>query len=296
MSNHLKNCGNCAHSARRFLPERGETALMCSGFDDRQDFVVQEQMGWNCRDWYPREPTVCRTAIIGAMESEVSEIRRAMTNVYEVVSANRVYTFGEFAGKSILLVVTREGKVAAAQAVTTAIVKHGAETVIFVGVAGGIDVQLRQGDVVVGIGHVQYDVDVSAFGRAKYELPSIGKVLIEADAELVSLAETSAARFVSDTGDKLYTGVIATGDKFVSDSKIKAELQNGIANLLCVDMESASAAQVCFEHGVKFVALRVISDNADESASLDFESFVEKRASIELYEIVRGMLEQEDTK
>lgn len=41
-------------------------------------------------------------------------------------------------------------------------------------------------------------------------------------------------------------------------------------------MVSAGIARVCEANGVPYVILRVPSDNADESASVDFAAFVQK--------------------
>jgi adenosylhomocysteine nucleosidase len=44
-------------------------------------------------------------------------------------------------------------------------------------------------------------------------------------------------------------------------------------------MEGAAVAQVCHDYGVPFAAVRTISDRADDSAHVDFPSFVDQVAS-----------------
>jgi adenosylhomocysteine nucleosidase len=41
-------------------------------------------------------------------------------------------------------------------------------------------------------------------------------------------------------------------------------------------MEGGSIAQVCYVNKIKFAAVRAISDNANEEASVDFRVFLEK--------------------
>ena len=44
-------------------------------------------------------------------------------------------------------------------------------------------------------------------------------------------------------------------------------------------MEGAAVAQVCFDYGVPFAAIRTISDRADDQAHVDFTKFVQEIAS-----------------
>ena len=44
-------------------------------------------------------------------------------------------------------------------------------------------------------------------------------------------------------------------------------------------MEGAAVAQVCFDFGVPFAALRTISDRADDAAHADFSRFIRAVAS-----------------
>jgi adenosylhomocysteine nucleosidase len=77
---------------------------------------------------------------------------------------------------------------------------------------------------------------------------------------------------------KVYTGTIASGDKFIANPAETARLSELIDNLRCVEMESAAAAQVCFENDVPILVVRVVSDKADHSAIIDFNKFVDEIA------------------
>ena len=48
---------------------------------------------------------------------------------------------------------------------------------------------------------------------------------------------------------------------------------------LAVEMEGAAVAQVCFDYGLPFAAVRTISDRADDAAHVDFPRFVRDVAS-----------------
>jgi adenosylhomocysteine nucleosidase len=57
---------------------------------------------------------------------------------------------------------------------------------------------------------------------------------------------------------------------------------------LAVEMEGAAIAQVCHEHNVPYTVIRTISDKADHSAAVDFQSFVTSIAS----QYAAGILEE----
>ncbi|MGH8859236.1 MAG: 5'-methylthioadenosine/adenosylhomocysteine nucleosidase, partial [Polaromonas sp.] len=71
-------------------------------------------------------------------------------------------------------------------------------------------------------------------------------------------------------------------------------LRNSLAGagheVLAVEMEGAAVAQVCLDYGVPFAAVRTISDRADDSAHVDFPSFVEQVASRYAQVIIKNFL------
>ena len=61
---------------------------------------------------------------------------------------------------------------------------------------------------------------------------------------------------------------------------LQADLQAPGTAALAVEMEGAAVAQVCFDYGVPFAAVRTISDRADDQAHVDFPQFVQEVASV----------------
>ena len=72
----------------------------------------------------------------------------------------------------------------------------------------------------------------------------------------------------------IYSGLIATGDEFVSEQILVSRLKEDFKELLCVEMEGAAVAQVAIQERIPWQILRVISDNANESSQQDFEQFL----------------------
>jgi adenosylhomocysteine/aminodeoxyfutalosine nucleosidase len=68
-------------------------------------------------------------------------------------------------------------------------------------------------------------------------------------------------------------GRLVSGDSFIA-STAKRNWLRETYQADAVDMVSAGIAHVCEANGVPYIILRVLSDNADESASADFAAFV----------------------
>jgi len=120
----------------------------------------------------------------------------------------------------------------------------------------------------------QFDLDITVFGHPHGYVPE-GQVYIEADKRLRELAKE-----IADRKDiKLFEGIIATGDQFVSSDDTK-EFIYDIFKADAVEMEGASVAVVCDSLDVPFFILRAISDTANSDAGVDFDKFLEESAKV----------------
>lgn len=234
--------------------------------------------------------------IIGAMQEEIKLLSEKMKIKETKIIGMREFYIGELFNKDVVLVFSRCGKVAAASTVTTLIEIFGVNLVLFTGVAGGADKTLNIGDIVIADKLVQHDMDASAIpGFKKFEIPLLGIDTFETQEKMITLAKSSASHYISKSMENdvskndleefniktpnIVVGTIASGDIFVADSQIVQNLCNEIPNLKCIEMEGAAVAQVCYEHNVDYIVFRVISDKADEEASINFPKFIEKTAS-----------------
>lgn len=236
-----------------------------------------------------------RIGVVGAMSEEVERLRLDLAAASERSIGMRTYASGRLYGSDAVVVFSRFGKVAAAATAVTLIQLFGADMIVFTGVAGGAAPDLRIGDIVVADRLVQHDLDLRPLGLERFTVPLLDKDFFPVDASLVALARQSASEYVrldlereipADVRARfgierpaVRVGTIASGDQFMADPQRIADLREAIPGLLCVEMEGAAVAQVCFELGVPCLVLRVISDLADESAGVDFAQFVESVAS-----------------
>ena len=213
-----------------------------------------------------------KLAIMGAMEEEIEPLLAHFDNVNFVEFANNKYYEVNYKGLDIVVAYSKIGKVFASLTATTMIEKFACDTLLFSGVAGGINPELKIGDLIIADKLCQHDLDITAFGHPNGFVPG-GKVFVETTK---SLRET-AKKVASENNLKVIEGTIATGDQFVHSNERKDFIQSTF-NADALEMEGASVAVVCDALNVPFFILRAISDTADMDAGFDFDEFLKSSA------------------
>lgn len=228
-------------------------------------------------------------AVLAAMEQESRLIEAYLENPEEQTSFGRRFVSGMLAGQPIVNAVSGFGKAAAAATVAAVLERYAPSHVVFAGVAGGVGDGVDIGDIVVATGLVQHDFDASPIFE-RFVIPSIGVAEIPTDAALTRALASAATRYLdgqyaTDVEDvelaavdprrtQIHTGLVASGDRFVSNAAEASSLVAELPGVLAVEMEGAAVAQVCAEAGVPVAVFRSISDRADESAEVDFLTFI----------------------
>jgi adenosylhomocysteine nucleosidase len=220
------------------------------------------------------------------MEPEVRGLVEAMTVETTGRSAGFDFWQGSLEGIDCVIARCGMGKVSAAAGLQRLIDQFAITQLIVCGLAGGLQRNLGVGDVVVGERFVQYDLDASPI-YPRFEVPGLGRDAFVADSDLVKQAIAAAGRIAGSP--TVYQGLIVTGDQFVKDDR-RQELLSDFPDALCVEMEGAAIAQVCYLNALPFVIIRVISDRADGSAPTDFKRFVTEVAPTYTVGIVLELL------
>lgn len=208
-------------------------------------------------------------AIIGAMAQEVEILLSAMHDVQQTRIGGSTLYQGILSGKRVALVQSGVGKVAAAMATTALLLKAQPSVVINTGSAGGIDPQLNVGDVVISTQTAYHDVDVTAFGYTKGQLPAT-PARFDSDENLLALAE----RVLGEQGQSAVRGLICSGDMFCNGEKQIAQIKADFPDAIAVEMEATAIAQVCHAFDTPFIVIRAISDVADKQSHLSFDEFL----------------------
>lgn len=240
-------------------------------------------VGW-CSAEKVKEPV---TGVLGAFDLELNVLRKEVVDQKTETIMGLKFVTGTLKGRKIVFAETGVGKVHAAIATTILIDHFAPSEVIFTGVAGGINPELSGGDIVIGEKTAQHDLIILKPDSADpYKVPNpvTGKPypdFYNADAILLGLARQAAKEVQFDkigSGDnartpKVITGVIVSGDMFLSESKKKNQLRRDY-KADAIEMEGAVVAQICYQQDIRCVVIRSVSDGADENADNDFEKYV----------------------
>jgi adenosylhomocysteine nucleosidase len=228
-----------------------------------------------------------RTAIVSAMQQELSAVLALLPDEQKQRAAGRDFWVGHLHGQEVVAVLSRIGKVAAATTATVLIERFRVDRIVFTGVAGGLQRGVQRGDVVVADSFLQHDLDASPL-FPRYEVPLYGTSTFPTDPVLTSLLADAVRRALP--GNHMHRGLVASGDRFVSSSGESRALQLALPDALAVEMEGAAFAQVCHDYGMPFAAVRTVSDRADDEAHGDFLRFIEDVASRHSAAIVQAFL------
>jgi adenosylhomocysteine nucleosidase len=242
--------------------------------------------------------TTPRTAVISAFVPEWTALQAMLQDRREHLVNGTTFATGTIAGKPVVLFLSGISMVNAAMTTQTALDRFTIERIVFSGIAGGVDPDLKIGDVVVAEAWSQYLEAV--FAREKdgtYVLPSFADRPLEnfgmifpqpveiardhqepekrmwfpVDAQLLAIARTvSATPLKACTAEKkclthepkiVVGGHGVSGQAFV-DNKAFREYARRTFHAEVLDMESAAVAHVAYANKTPFIAFRSLSDLA----------------------------------
>lgn len=209
------------------------------------------------------------------MEEELAELKKYLKIEKEYNIFDLKFYEGIINEVECVLVESGVGKVNAARTTQILIDNIKVDYIFNIGVAGGVDESLCVGDIVLGEKLVQHDFDITAFNHEKGYIPSVG-VYINTDTYLLTLAD-SVLKSMEDVSFK--RGIIASGDIFCTEVKMSQKI-NTKFNALCVEMEGASIAQVCYLSHIPFLIIRSISDVPNNDNVVTYEEFLESSCKV----------------
>jgi adenosylhomocysteine nucleosidase len=181
-------------------------------------------------------PIAADVGLVAAMSIEVGFLLDRLKNVRHYSGAGHKVIEGEHAGKVIALIVGGMGRTAARRATQLLLDGHRPRWIVSTGFAGALDPALKRNDAVMP--GIIVDLDGGEF---------------HVD---VTVPEPPAPR-----GPRLLTGRLLTVDAIVRTAAEKAELRQQFEADV-VDMETSAVAAVCLERAVRFLAIRIVSDEA----------------------------------
>ena len=216
-----------------------------------------------------------KTGIIGAMEEEVASLKGYLMDPKTISVAGMEFWEGKLEGEDVVIVQCGMGKVNAGICAHTLINNFGCTRIINTGVAGSLDNQIDIGDIVVSVDAVQHDFTVEAIGFAKGEIPYTGIYAFPADETMREEAVEAVRAAAPDI--QVFEGRICSGDQFVASKEQKETILSDFGGMCC-EMEGGAIAQVCYLNNTPFVIIRAISDKADNSEEVSYETFKDEAA------------------
>jgi len=211
-----------------------------------------------------------RIGLAYAMTGEIESIL-AGTNVklLETVCGVPFYEIEE----GIIAYAGGVGKVNAAMSTQLFIDRYQPDFIVNAGVAGSfLDVSI--GTVVLADCFVQHDVDTSPMGDPVGMVSTVNKLEFPTDDvdRLTAILKELAVEHLR--------GKVATGEVFMVKGRRTDWVAETFSPTLC-EMEGGAIAQVCLRNGVKFTALKSVSDRlCHENNAEEFFNFGEAMAKL----------------
>lgn len=193
-----------------------------------------------------------RIGLVTAMPIELDYLLKHITITEERKLNRNTFYVGNYGEFELVLVTSGVGK-SNAVAYTQMLIDYYKPDCLFnLGIAGGLKNGIKPMDIIVGSHYSHHDVNITQMKelfpyREKFET---NQLLVD---------------FVSKSMSNSIVGGIVSGEQFIGNDQQKQEIIKAFG-AVAVDMESSAIAHVSFINNVPFVAIRGISDLADDSA------------------------------
>lgn len=224
-----------------------------------------------------------KIGIISAMPEESAPFFESMKT--ESVTKKGVWEVreGTLSGKAVAVLFCGVCRANSAAAVQMLIDCFGVDAVIMSGTSGAMAPEPRIGDVVIVTEACCHDIPS---GTLSMFFPYINDEVFRPDSYLLECAKEANKK---GSPRKLFWGRAVSGEFFVAEDGRKGI--NERFSPVCVDMETAGVAQICYLNNVPFLAVRAISDTESESGISTFEQNLVK-ASQSAFEVTKAIIEE----
>ncbi|MDR0316340.1 MAG: 5'-methylthioadenosine/S-adenosylhomocysteine nucleosidase [Treponema sp.] len=230
--------------------------------------------------------------IIGAMEDEVSLLRKSLETAELLKIGEFEFHSGKLEGKPVVLLRCGIGKVNAAVGCALLIHTFKPDFVVNTGSAGGIDPALHFGDAIISTGLVYHDVDVTAFNYAPGQLPGQPQIFPIEESLIIraeqAVDELKQEKLLPESFNHC-RGLIGSADTFMHKPEHIAAVRRLFPDITAVEMEGAAIAQCCRLFSVPALVIRALSDIAGTESPMKFDEFL-PLASRHSAEIVRRII------
>ncbi len=211
-----------------------------------------------------------KLAILTAMAAETLPILNKIGRVTseQTIASVKIYQI-ETERHTVFLATCGVGEIRAAMAVQLLVDLFRVEAVLNFGFVGALNPNLEIGELVLAEKVCHYQFDTTAIDATK-----IGQYENKPD-EFFYLNKTLLHHVQAAVKFQLKTVTVASGDKFVATAADKAFLKSTFHADIC-EMELGGIAIACERNCVPLISVKVVSDKADEQATVSFADVVAK--------------------
>ena len=229
--------------------------------------------------------------IICALPEEIEHLHAGLNAGGDETVGGYRFARGRLDGVPVVLVESGIGKVASALAASLLCDHFRCRSLLFSGVAGGLDPALGVGDVVIGERVIQHDYGALQDGGLRSYRPGtvpigepVAPLAFETDPALLDRVRGALAALTlpelpaAATGEtarqpRIHFGTIVSGDQFINSEAVRRRLFADFAGR-AVEMEGGAIAQVTERFGCPLLVVRSLSDLAGGHSHLDFGEFL----------------------
>lgn len=232
--------------------------------------------------------------LIAAIPQELQHLRQELAHDRVSEVGGFRFDHGTLDGRDVVVAEAGIGKVNTAVVATLLATRFEAGILVFSGVAGGLDPELKIGDLVIADHELQHDsgtienerIRTYQAGHIPFFNPTdrlgwdIEPGLLDrvrarlADLRLPPLSEEAGG---AGRAPVIAIGPILTGDQFLNCEATRERLHQEFQGR-AVAMEGAAMAQVAGRMGIPWLEIRALSDLAGQHSRIDFKSFVDQVA------------------
>ena len=195
-------------------------------------------------------------AILVAVNQELNPILRRADANQIVRQAHLDFCEGTFAGQPVALLALGVGKECARIAAEITIRCYRPDLIISAGFGGALQNSVKHGDLVIGTDVLDLYQDAGSQVRCRSTYP---------------LARHDEIA-INGPPLRVHRGKILTTDDMILRAAIKQHIGQA-TGALAVDMETSAVAAVCAAQHTDLLAVRCITDDADEDLPDDFNDF-----------------------
>lgn len=233
--------------------------------------------------------------LICAIPQERADLKKAMNHDEPVTIGGLEFDRGRLDDRRIVLAEAGIGKVNTATVATLLATRFEVKSLVFSGVAGGLDPDLDIGDLVIAERAVQHDCGVienetlqpyqsghvpffNPTDRLGYDVDPT--LLAEVKARLRDLVLPPLSAGAGGTGGtgKIVYGTILAGDQYIHCEATRKRLHRAF-DAQAVAMEGGAMAQVAERLHLPWLEIRALSDLAGGDSRFDFARFVDEVAT-----------------